>query len=143
MSRCCNSTACGIQETWPASATRPWSFAGASLFLRCVMPRGPKGERRAALVTSGRASRPARVMRRAAAAETASSGLRSQGYRHRQTQILRSGASRNWLLWNCTSKDCVPTIERRILISRFDDANERCKVSYQASDASTVPDRSA
>ena len=26
---------------------------------------------------------------------------------------------------DCTSKDCVPTIERRILISRFDDANER------------------
>ena len=33
---------------------------------------------------------------------------------------------------DCTSKDCVPTIERRILICRFDDANERCKVSNQS-----------
>src|ERR1700730_6800376 len=36
----------------------------------------------------------------AAAAEIAStSGLHSDGNRHRQTEILRSGASRNWLLW--------------------------------------------
>ena len=36
----------------------------------------------------------------AAPAETAStSGLRSNGNCHRQTEILRSGASRNWLLW--------------------------------------------
>ena len=36
----------------------------------------------------------------AAAAEIVSaSGLRSDGNRHRQTHILRSGASRNWLLW--------------------------------------------
>jgi hypothetical protein len=33
---------------------------------------------------------------------------------------------------DCMSKDCVPTIERRILICRFDDANERCKVSNQS-----------
>jgi hypothetical protein len=33
----CSSTACGIQETWLASATQPRSFAGASLFLRCVI----------------------------------------------------------------------------------------------------------
>ena len=32
---------------------------------------------------------------------------------------------------DCTSKDRVPTIERRILTSRFDDANERCKVSTE------------
>jgi len=38
----------------------------------------------------------------------------------------------------CTSKDCVPTIERRILISRFDDANERCKVSNQSSRLSVL-----
>jgi hypothetical protein len=32
-------------------------------------------------------------------ADTASAaGLRSDGYSHRQTEILRSGASRNWLL---------------------------------------------
>ena len=36
----------------------------------------------------------------AAPAETAStSGLRSNGNCHRQTEILRSGASRNWRLW--------------------------------------------
>ena len=39
---------------------------------------------------------------------------------------------------DCTSKDCVPTIERRILISRFDDANERCKVSNQSSRLSVL-----
>ena len=38
----------------------------------------------------------------------------------------------------CRSKDCVPTIERRILISRFDDANERCKVSNQSSRLSVL-----
>src|ERR1700688_2135741 len=38
----------------------------------------------------------------------------------------------------CTSKDCVPTIEWRILISRFDDANERCKVSNQSSRLSVL-----
>src|ERR1700730_9593505 len=38
----CSSTACGIQETWLASATQPRPFAGASLFLRGVMPRVPK-----------------------------------------------------------------------------------------------------
>src|SRR5580704_2244487 len=43
-----SSTACGIQETWLASVTQPRPFAGASLYLRCVMPRGPKGERRPA-----------------------------------------------------------------------------------------------
>jgi hypothetical protein len=36
------------QETWLTSATQPRSFAGASLFLRRVMPRGLKGERRLA-----------------------------------------------------------------------------------------------
>ena len=46
---CRSSTACDdIQETWLASATQPRSIAGASLFLRCVMPRSPKGERRVA-----------------------------------------------------------------------------------------------
>ena len=39
---------------------------------------------------------------------------------------------------DCTSKDCVPPIERRILISRFDDANERCKVSNQSSRRSVL-----
>jgi hypothetical protein len=48
----------------------------------------------------------------AAAAETAStSGLRSDGNRHRQTQILRSGASRNWLLWIARARTaCQSTI---------------------------------
>jgi transposase-like protein len=32
---------------------------------------------------------------------------------------------------DCMSKDCAPTIARRTHISRFDDANERCKVSNQ------------
>ncbi len=31
----------------------------------------------------------------------------------------------------CTSKDCAPTTARRTRISRFDDANERCKASNQ------------
>jgi hypothetical protein len=31
----------------------------------------------------------------------------------------------------CMSKDCAPTTARRILISRFDDANERCEASNQ------------
>ena len=44
-------------------------------------------------------------LRRCAAAETPStSGLRSDGNRHRQTQILRSGASHNWLLWTTRAK---------------------------------------
>ena len=38
------------------------------------------------------------------------------------------------------SKDCVPSTERRILISRFDDANERCKVSNQSSRLSVLFD---
>jgi len=32
---------------------------------------------------------------------------------------------------DCMSKDCAPTIARRTHISRFDDANERCKISNQ------------
>jgi hypothetical protein len=39
---------------------------------------------------------------------------------------------------DCTSKDCAPTIERRTHISRFDDANERCKVSNQSSRLSVL-----
>jgi len=31
----------------------------------------------------------------------------------------------------CMSKGCAPTIAQRILINRFDDANERCKSSNQ------------
>ncbi len=31
----------------------------------------------------------------------------------------------------CISKDCVPTIESKIRISRFDEVNERCKASNQ------------
>src|ERR1700730_9332147 len=43
-----SSTACGyIQEIWLTSATQPRSIAGASLFLRGVMPRSPEGERHA------------------------------------------------------------------------------------------------
>jgi len=33
---------------------------------------------------------------------------------------------------DCLSKDCVPTTMRRILISRFDDANERYKASNKS-----------
>jgi hypothetical protein len=32
---------------------------------------------------------------------------------------------------DCMSKECAPTIGPRIRISRFDDANKRCKVSNQ------------
>jgi hypothetical protein len=32
---------------------------------------------------------------------------------------------------DCMSKECAPTIEPRIRISRFDDANKRCRVSNQ------------
>src|SRR5436190_22757141 len=32
---------------------------------------------------------------------------------------------------DCMSNECAPTIEPRIRISRFDDANKRCKVSNQ------------
>jgi len=39
---------------------------------------------------------------------------------------------------DCTSKGCAPTIERRTRISRFDDANGKCKVSKQPSQLSAL-----
>ena len=39
---------------------------------------------------------------------------------------------------DCTSKDCAPTIAPKILIGRFDDAKERCKVSNQSSRLSAL-----
>jgi transposase-like protein len=38
----------------------------------------------------------------------------------------------------CTSKDCAPTTARRTRISRFDNANERCKVSNLSSRLSVL-----
>ena len=68
--------------------------------------------------------------------------LRRQGFVPKAivTDKLRSygAALRELASLDCTSKDCVPTIERRILISRFDDANERCKVSSQSSRLSVL-----
>jgi hypothetical protein len=49
------------------------------------------------------------------------------------TDNLRSTERRSAILVSrlCMSKDCTPSIARRILISRFDDANEKYKVSNQ------------
>jgi transposase-like protein len=105
----------------------------------------------------------------AAAAETAStSGLRSDGNRHRQTQILRSGALRNWLLWIARARTACQqssgelasaastkrTKDARFQINQVGLAfcfrpcgrlqHIQCTTTFnQASDASTVPDRSA
>ena len=38
----------------------------------------------------------------------------------------------------CMSKDCAPTIARRIRTSRFDDANEKCKASNQSNQLSSL-----
>jgi len=38
----------------------------------------------------------------------------------------------------CMSKDCAPTIARRIRTSRFDDANEKCKASNQPNQLSAL-----
>jgi hypothetical protein len=105
----------------------------------------------------------------AAAAEIVSaSGLRSDGNRHRQTQILRSGASRNWLLWIARARTACQqssgefssaasttrTKDARLQINQVGSAfcfrpcgrlqHIQCTTTFnQASDASTVPDRSA
>jgi hypothetical protein len=39
---------------------------------------------------------------------------------------------------DCTSKGCAPTIESKILISRFDDANEKCKASNHPNQLSAL-----
>src|SRR5262249_55447499 len=41
----------------------------------------------------------------------------------------------NLAFWVRTSKDCVPTTARRIPISLFDDASERCKALNHAKSA--------
>jgi hypothetical protein len=102
----------------------------------------------------------------AAAAEIAStSGLRSDGNRHRQTEILRSGASRNWLLWIARARTACQqssgefssaasttrTKDARLQINQVGSAfcfrsmrpqHIQCTTTFnQASDASTVPQR--
>jgi hypothetical protein len=68
----------------------------------------------------------------ATAAEIVSaSGLRSDGYRHRQTQILRSGASRNWLLWFARARTACQQ-------SSGEFSSAACKVSNQSSRLSVL-----
>jgi transposase-like protein len=67
--------------------------------------------------------------------------LRRQGFVPKAivTDKLRSyGAALREIGFSGLHEDCVPTIERRILISRFDDANERCKLSNQSSRLSVL-----
>jgi transposase-like protein len=56
------------------------------------------------------------------------------------TDKLRSygAALRELGSWVCMSKDCAPTIARRIRISRFDDANVKCKASNRPTQLSAL-----
>src|ERR1700732_972184 len=79
--------------------------------------------------SSPNATRPRRC-----APETAStSGLRSDGYRHQQAEILRSAASRNWLLWIARATTACQQSSGEFSSAPFDDVNERSKVANQSS----------